>query len=856
AMKLYGSYPAKTEAAKDADKAQAAPTPAEGKAQPAKASEVSEMKPAPSAVKVFTVKDGKIADEITGEAALVPGKDSIGMRFTWDKLDASACKAAAGKEYSLGNYKKLFGAPEKAEKLGEWKKDTAKIAEVMLNANGTITVKFVDSMPAAAANGLEKTSFEFIHGLKLTADAKDTNNTIKFPVPLTAATLIFANGKINVEAPKKADEQKKADSLLGNGNTAAIDDGNGTTTGGENGQANAADGENGKGSSTDGENGSGSTTGGENENGNSQDGGKDADGSTDGEKDSEGNKDTKPEDEKNTFSVSVKWIDGNNKDGNRPDSITVTVNYQDESGTAGVTEEPKEEDPNKSGADNENGQTGSADSEAQKKEESDTTAEIKLEKESWKAEGSIPANKTVNKDNLSVEEKGYQAVITGDAESGFVVAMTQVMDIKMNMTWDDSGKEDKRSDYGVTLYADGKAVGEEVVLKADELSATWEKQPKYTESNEEIKYTVEETTVPSGYSASVSGTAISGFSIINTIKELMALKVTVKWVDGDDKDGMRPDTLSLKARFKDGSKEPFEIDKDSEWRFDGKVISHGEWEGFSFGKKVDGYKASYHTNKDGSYEITMTRVIDITMKMTWDDNDNQYKKREAYRVTLKADGKTVGKEISRNADDLTYTWKNQVKYSDKNEEIKYTVEETKVPPFYNATVSDYEITNKMKDVKPLKVTVKWSDTDESKRPEKITVCAVFDDGTEDGKTGDPFEITKADKWTFDDIIVSYGKGEIKKFTVSEVDGYQLTRQTVNKSTGEYVLTMSSGTVTNPNSGKSTGSRTNTGTRNNTRKSVLPQTGQQWFQSILLLVIGIMLVVFGVVMTRRTKNKKK
>ncbi|MGN0447624.1 MAG: Cna B-type domain-containing protein [Acutalibacteraceae bacterium] len=83
--------------------------------------------------------------------------------------------------------------------------------------------------------------------------------------------------------------------------------------------------------------------------------------------------------------------------------------------------------------------------------------------------------------------------------------------VTMTKVWDDQDDLDKlRGPYGVTLYADGEPVRDEVILQADELTYTWTGLP-ISKNGKLIEYTVVETTVPKGYTPTYNG-----FEIVNT----------------------------------------------------------------------------------------------------------------------------------------------------------------------------------------------------------------------------------------------------------------------------------------------------------------------------------------------------
>ena len=84
---------------------------------------------------------------------------------------------------------------------------------------------------------------------------------------------------------------------------------------------------------------------------------------------------------------------------------------------------------------------------------------------------------------------------------------------------------------------------------------------------QEIVYTVDETKVPDGYTKTKSGDAKTGFVIKNSHEtEDTAVKVTKKWADADDQDGIRPDSVKVQL-YADG--EPYEgqvtLDESNNW---------------------------------------------------------------------------------------------------------------------------------------------------------------------------------------------------------------------------------------------------------------------------------------------------
>lgn len=94
----------------------------------------------------------------------------------------------------------------------------------------------------------------------------------------------------------------------------------------------------------------------------------------------------------------------------------------------------------------------------------------------------------------------------------------EVTTLEVRKVWNDQNDQDKLrpSQIQVQLYADGKAFGEPVTLKADnDWRHVFADLAKYQEGKE-VVYTVEEVAVPSGYSVTSSQTGVNQVTLTNT----------------------------------------------------------------------------------------------------------------------------------------------------------------------------------------------------------------------------------------------------------------------------------------------------------------------------------------------------
>ena len=216
--------------------------------------------------------------------------------------------------------------------------------------------------------------------------------------------------------------------------------------------------------------------------------------------------------------VSKAWDDNDNQDGKRPSSVTVTLlaNGQ-EVATASLSEE--------SGWSH----TFTVDKCAGGSEIEYYIAEVEVDDYT---------------SSIVVVEGGYQFLVTNTHEPS-------TTSVSVNKVWSDSDNRDNLRPDSVTvqLYADGSAYGDPVTLSEDNGWAnTWTDLPEFREGEQgvAIEYTVEEVDVPEGYTAKVTGSAKKGYTVTNTHEaEVTSVTVSKVWDDADNKDGIRPSSVTV-----------------------------------------------------------------------------------------------------------------------------------------------------------------------------------------------------------------------------------------------------------------------------------------------------------------------
>lgn len=117
----------------------------------------------------------------------------------------------------------------------------------------------------------------------------------------------------------------------------------------------------------------------------------------------------------------------------------------------------------------------------------------------------------------------YTSEVIGNASSGFTITNAfapGTTSVNVTKVWNDSDNQDGKRPNSVTvqLYADGVKSGDPVTLNSSgNWMYTWTDLPMYKDGGTLIQYTVQETsTLPKGYTSSITGSATGGYVITNS----------------------------------------------------------------------------------------------------------------------------------------------------------------------------------------------------------------------------------------------------------------------------------------------------------------------------------------------------
>ena len=352
----------------------------------------------------------------------------------------------------------------------------------------------------------------------------------------------------------------------------------------------------------------------------------------------------------------------------------------------------------------------------------------------------------------------------------------EVIDIKGKKIWEDADNQDgiRPDSITVKLLANGEEVPgkRQNVTKDTNWEYNFKSVPKYNKG-QEINYTVEEEPVK-GYKTTIEDKNITNTHEIETV-EVVGTKT---WKDGENQDGIRPQSITVKLLANGEEKDSVTVTSENKWKYEFKDLPKYK-DGKEIVYTVDEEDVPEYKKSIKGYNITNEHEpekISIEGKKTWADLNNQDGIRpQSITVKLLADGKVVQTKKVTESDNWTYKFENLDKYK-KGTEIVYTIDEDEVED-YEKEIHGYNITNRHgmvagEEVIDVDVTKKWEDKGyEELRPEKVTVNLLAN-----GEIVRTKDITAADKWkcTFKQLEMFDEEGNEIEYSVEEkaIAGYE------------------------------------------------------------------------------------
>lgn len=471
--------------------------------------------------------------------------------------------------------------------------------------------------------------------------------------------------------------------------------------------------------------------------------------------------------EKLDLIVNVVWNDANNQDGYRPDAATIHM-----SGTDG-TQDAK-----------------------------DFTKDSSWSSIVFK---DLDRFKDGTKIKYTVTEDEIPQYTTSIVANGNVVTVTnthipEITLRNISVIWEDNDDQDGIRPDAVNI----KLKGNDKLVDSSELDEDVKWKHSFTnlpvrENGNEISYTAEENEIP-GYTTTIEKTD-TGYVFTNThIPETVTVTVDKVWEDGENQDGLRPDSIDVILTGSDGNTYNATISEKDNWTYifanlpkyfnDGTLVEYSLQE-----VETDGYAGTVTKGTDG-YTFTIKNdhtpaVVDIPVTKVWnDDEDRDGLRPNSIHVTLTgSDGSTYKKDLEKDSGYSTI-FTSLPKYHN-GELISYSLAETPVEGYetdiqaaesgYGFTITNTHEVSK----KTIKVSKVWDDAENQDgiRPDSVTVTLT---GSNNSKY--TAKLNKENNWTYTfEGLFCKADGATIKYEVSEKDvaGYT---PSIKETEGGFIIT--------------------------------------------------------------------
>ena len=392
-----------------------------------------------------------------------------------------------------------------------------------------------------------------------------------------------------------------------------------------------------------------------------------------------------------------------------------------------------------------------------------------LEKYLYSWGGAVEKVYTVKEINIP---KGYDVEYSDDrltVTNTFTKAPT--IDIPIEKVWEDNNnaKGLRPSAVTINLLANGTEVDSAIIDATTGWKHTFNDMPEYKEG-QPITYTITEEAVEH-YTSKVEG-----FKVTNTYTEAPLINIPVEkvWDDNNDKEGLRPSTVTINLLANGEKVDSITIGKDQDWKhvFVDKPKDEG---GQPIEYTITEEDVDFYLADVSGFKITNTRIatkIDIPVEKVWEDNNNAKGLRpSAVTINLLANGTEVDSAII----DATTGWKhtfNDMPEYKEGQPITYTITEEAVE-HYTSKVEGFKVTNTLIEITKIDILVEkiWDDNNDAKglRPSTITINLFAN-----GEKIDSVTIGKDKDWkhVFVDLN-EFKDNTLIEYTITEdeVDGY-------------------------------------------------------------------------------------
>ena len=341
--------------------------------------------------------------------------------------------------------------------------------------------------------------------------------------------------------------------------------------------------------------------------------------------------------------------------------------------------------------------------------------------------------------------------------------------INVTKVWIDTDTS-KRQDVTINLYKDGEFNQTIILNDANNWKHTFEGLPKYLSDGTLIKYAIDEANVPEGYLKIITNNTLYNFTVTNI--ELKNINVNIEWNDDNNRDGLRPNNVTVTVYNNDAKEEvrsfnltgptwthTFDLPK---YNLEGNLINY----------TANNTIINYTTNvidATNSLIIINTHIPEtVTVNVTkiWDDNGDQDGLRPG-NVTVVLHGVGDISVVLNEVNNWKHSFENLYKFNN-GVLIDYTVSEDSIANYTASIVNDsyvFTITNSHEPEKvDYTVNINWEGNAERPDTVKLQLCA---NGV---KIGLPITLsTKINQKYIFENLPKYKDGKLIKYAARLLD---------------------------------------------------------------------------------------
>lgn len=382
---------------------------------------------------------------------------------------------------------------------------------------------------------------------------------------------------------------------------------------------------------------------------------------------------------------------------------------------------------------------------------------------------------------------------TATDDTGYVLSITnthtpETISKTITKTWDDNDNQDgiRPTNVKVELYGTDGTLRTQYLTKDNNWSYSFENLPKYQNEGTIILYTAKEEAVE-GYTQK-SVTTATGFDFTNTHEPQTATYGATKvWLDDDNRDGVRPNSITLTLNGSDGSKYTKQMTAASNWSdvtFERiPMFNNGKYITYTLSENdVPSYVNSIAVSEDGKFfTVTNTHTPDhaiIKITEVWHDENDQDGIRPKKVTTIIVGSNGNRHEVPlHSSGDWHYTCDDLVKYWKNGQLVDYTVEAVAIDGYTSEVKSlgnnVFEVHNThIPETISKTVTKTWKDNENQDgiRPTSVTVTLTGSNAVSKTAT-----LNEENGWTATfENLPKRDHGNIVTYNVkeSDVEGYE------------------------------------------------------------------------------------